>query len=700
MLTLIEKILFGLAVVAALYFAYLGFAKVYRVVMRGEGAKPTFGFMLRRLWQAAVKWIATLPAWRTRKLSTLFHFMISLGFVFYFLVNFGDVLEGLLPITFLGEDNTLSNLYRLAADLFTVSVLVGMVYFLLRRFVFDSPRLKYRENVKLIEPVARGAIRRDSLIVGLFILIHVGSRFLGEAFQLAVDRAEGLPDDRWQPFGTALSRAFDSMSHGSLVVGEHIFWWLALGTILAFLPYFPYTKHFHLIMSGVNFLTKPRRTSLGELPPISFEDESVEEFGVAKLEELPWTHLVDAYACIMCNRCQDACPAYTTGKELSPAALEVNKRYYLNGNLGKMASGAESEFRLLDFAISESAVWACTACGACVHVCPVGNEPMFDIMHIRRRQMLTENEFPAELKQAYRGMERNGNPWNLSNRDRMKWAAGLDIPTIDDNPDFDTLWWVGCAPSYDPRAQETARAFAKILNAAGANYAILGDAESCTGDTARRSGNEYLFYEMAKGNIETLDEAGLNTGKANGSRPKRIVTTCPHCMHTLGKEYGQFGGHYTVIHHTQLLSELTAAGKISVRRGEGDFDKITFHDPCYLGRHNGITEEPRALLRQTDSFVLEMPRHGKQSFCCGAGGAQMWKEEEHGTEKVNEARYKEAAATGAHTIAVGCPFCLTMMNDAAKGAGEGIQVKDVAEIIAERLVIAEAAPARVLEAAD
>jgi Fe-S oxidoreductase len=632
-----------------------------------------------------------VPAWRTRRLSTLFHFGISLGFVFYFLVNFFDVLEGLFGFSALDGDVWYANGYRLASDIFTVSVLVGTLYFLLRRFLFDSPRLKFRDNVKLYEPVAQGAIRRDSLIVGLFLLIHVGARFLGESFQLALHRAEGMPADPWQPFAGALSNAWSGVGEGGLVFGEHLFWWLAIGTILAVLPYFPYTKHFHLIMSGVNFLTKPERSSLGTLDPIDFEDESIEEFGVQKIEELPWTHLVDAYSCIMCNRCQDACPAYVTGKELSPAALEVNKRYYLNNNLKALAAGEPSAFNLLDFAMSESALWACTACGACVHICPVGNEPMFDIMYMRRRQMLTENDFPTELKAAYRGMERNGNPWNLSNRDRMKWAAGLDIPTIEENPDFEYLWWIGCAPSYDPRAQETARAFAKILAAAGVNYAVLGEMESCTGDTARRSGNEYLFFEMAKGNIETLNE----TVNADG-RKRTIVTTCPHCMHTIRNEYRQFGGDYTVIHHTQLLSELTAQKRISVSSGGPDIDRITFHDPCYLGRQNGIVEAPREVLRTTDAFVLEMPRHGKQSFCCGAGGAQMWKEEEHGSEKVNEARYAEAAATGAETIAVGCPFCLTMMNDAAKGAGGVVQVKDVAEIIAERLVLNGApAPAAV-----
>ncbi len=464
------------------------------------------------------------------------------------------------------------------------------------------------------------------------------------------------------------------MEPQALAVGHHLGWWFALGLILVFIPYFPYTKHFHLIMSGFNFLTKPKRTSLGALEPINFEDESIEEFGVAKVEELPWTHLVDAYSCIMCNRCQDVCPAYLTGKELSPSALEINKRYYLNSHLDDLAAGKPSELSLIDFAISEPAVWACTACGACINICPVGNEPMFDILYMRRRQMLMENEFPAELKTAYRGMERNGNPWNLSAGDRMAWAEGLQVPLIDENPEPDILWWVGCAPAYDPRARQTARALAKVLKYVGVNFAVLGEMESCTGDAARRSGNEYLFYEMAKANIETLNEV----------KPKRIVTTCPHCLHTLGKEYVQFGGNYDVIHHTQLLSELTAAGKINVT-ANGATDTVTFHDPCYLGRHNGIVDAPREVLRGMAVAAVEMPRHGAQSFCCGAGGGQMWKEEEHGTAAVNATRYQEAVSTGARTIAVGCPFCLTMMTDAAKQADQGVAVKDVVEIIAERL---------------
>ena len=677
MLTLAEKITFVALLLGALAYAWVDFRNIYLVIRRGEGELPSQAAITARLVTALKKWLTLAPTWKARPIVSLLHALIAWGFVFYFLVNFADLLQGFFPITFLGA-GPLGQLYRLLADLATAAVLFGMIYFLLRRFVMQSPALKYRSNVKLHDSVQAGAIRRDSLIVGLFILFHVGFRLLGDSFAVA----QHGPD--WgRPFAQALSYAWASWSENALLVGEHVGWWGALGLILLFIPYFPYTKHLHLIMSAVNFATKPERTSLGALTPINFADETNEEFGIAKIEDLPWTQLVDAYACIMCNRCQDVCPAYVTGKELSPAALEVNKRYYLNEHLDELAAGATSQFNLLDYAISESAVWGCTACGACIDICPVGNEPMFDIMYLRRHQVLMADNFPSELKTAFRGMERNGNPWNQSARDRMKWAAGLDVPTVEENPEPDLLWWVGCAPSYDPRAQQVSQAFAKILNAAGVNYAVLGESEVCTGDSARRAGNEYLFYEMAKANIETL----------NAVAPKRIVTTCPHCLHTLGKEYGQYGGHYDVIHHTQLLSELTAAKKISVSRAvnqaTGEIDRITFHDPCYLGRHNGIIDAPRRALDSTDAFIVEMPRHGKESFCCGAGGAQMWKEEEHGVgpnaEPINVNRFREAEATGAQTVAVGCPFCLTMMSDAAKNGKKGVVVKDVAEVIAERM---------------
>jgi Fe-S oxidoreductase len=360
------------------------------------------------------------------------------------------------------------------------------------------------------------------------------------------------------------------------------------------------------------------------------------------------------------------CPAYNTGKILSPAALEVNKRYHLNKD-GSM------DVPMLDL-IPVEAVWACTACGACVDICPVGNEPMRDILDIRRNLTLMENSFPRQLENAFKGMERNANPWNVSQADRMKWADGLNVPTIERNPEPDILWWVGCAPATDSRAQKTAQAFAKILNAAGVNFAVLGQNEQCTGDSARRAGREDIFFGLASANVEILNEVN----------PKRIVTTCPHCLHTIKTEYPAFGGNYQIIHHTQFINELVGAGKIELEVTPDEF-KVTFHDPCYLGRHNKIFEAPRDALKSTGALTIEMPRNSSKSFCCGAGGAQMWKEEEPGRMRVNEARYQEAKATSADTVAVGCPFCMTMLNDASKADGSAMQVKDVAELVVERM---------------
>ncbi len=411
---------------------------------------------------------------------------------------------------------------------------------------------------------------------------------------------------------------------------------------------------------------------------LDFDDESIESFGVSRLEDLGWEQLIDAYACIMCFRCQQVCPAYNTGKILSPAALEINKRYFLNYFGSTIASGQPSPRKLVEFAIPPEAVWACTACGACIDICPVNNEPMRDILDIRRSLVLTENAFPLQLQTAFRGMERNVNPWNIPPTERLRWAEGIRVPTIDENPFPDILWWVGCAPATDMRAQKVARAFAQVLNSAGVNYAVLGQHEQCNGDSARRAGNEYLFNELASSNVEIL----------NGVAPPRIVTTCPHCLHTLKNEYPAFGGHYQVIHHSQFIHELLANGKLVLDvpdETEESARTITYHDPCYLGRHNHITREPRRDLVNLNYSFKELPRHAYKSFCCGAGGAQMWKEEEHGTEHVSANRFKEAQATGADVLAVACPFCMIMLTDAKKAYNSEMQVLDIAELIAARL---------------
>ncbi len=668
MLTLIEKLLFALAFGASLWAGYKAADRLIKIILRGQG-RPDWALARRRLVSALAKTISLQPTFKIRLGSSILHGMVAWGFIYYLLVNVGDVYQAYVEGgVFLGT-GLLGNLYRFGADLLSVAVLVGMVALLVRRFVMKPAILTTREST-LLHPKARFGIKRDSLIVGTFIMLHVGARFVGESFKLA---HEGV--DSWQPFASALSSVWSSASPTFLTVGEHVTFWLALGLILLFIPYFPYSKHIHLIFTPINFLLSPERRSMGELSALNFDDESIEQFGATRLEDLGYEQLIDAYACIMCYRCQEVCPAYNTGKVLSPAALEINKRYFLNQEGTRMAAGETSSQTLLEFAITPEAVWACTACGACVDICPVGNEPMRDILDIRRSLVLMENEFPAQLQNAFKGMERNVNPWNISPAERLKWAEGLNVPTIERNPEPEVLWWVGCAPATDVRAQKTARAFAQLLQAAGVNYAVLGQNEQCTGDSARRAGNEFLFNELAKANVELLNEVS----------PKRIVTTCPHCLHTLKNEYQAFGGHYELVHHTELINELVGAGKLKLD-AQKFLQKVTFHDPCYLGRQNEQVDAPRMALASVGAALVEMAANAKQSFCCGAGGAQFWKEEEHGTAPVNQARFKQAQATEAQTLAVGCPFCMVMLTDAGKDLNSPIEVKDVAEIVLETLV--------------
>ncbi len=671
MLTTLERILFLLAVILSLSLTSLAVRRIIRIIRRGHG-RPDWNILRQRLITVPPRILTFQPLFRFRLLPSTFHLLIGWGFLYFILVNLGDLLQGYISgYTFLGT-GLVGNLYRLGADIFSIAVLVGISGMLFRRFILRSGYLTARSDV-LLHPKARFGIKRDSAIVGTFVTLHVLARFLGESFTLTQQGA-----DRWQPFASLVSPLWQHWSPLALTVGIHASLWVSLGLILAFLPYFLYSKHIHLFFAPINFLLKPGRRSIGELSRLDFSDESVESFGVSRLEDLGWEQLMDAYACIMCNRCQQVCPAYNTGKVLSPAALEINKRYFLNYFGARLATGAASPETLVEFAIPPEAVWACTACGACIDTCPVNNEPMRDIIDIRRSLVLTENVFPQQLQAAFRGMERNVNPWNIPPTDRLKWAEGIKVPTIDENPTPDILWWVGCAPATDVRAQKVARAFAQVLNSAGVNYAVLGKREQCNGDSARRAGNEYLFNELATSNVEILNQVA----------PKRIVTTCPHCLHTLKNEYPAFGGSFNVIHHSQFIHELLSSGKLAIglhETSDKSINKITYHDPCYLGRHNHVIEAPRQDIAALGASFMELPRHGMKSFCCGAGGAQMWKEEEHGWERVSANRFKEAEATHADVLAVACPFCMIMLTDAKKSANSEMQVLDIAELIAARL---------------
>jgi len=679
MLSLIEKILFVFATIASLYFTYRGAMRIVAHISSGQG-KPDWSLIGKRVGDLIVKVGLFQPVFRFRLGPSILHGLIGWGFLSFLLINLADLIYAYTNFKLLEHLGLFGDIYRLIADIANVAIIFGIIAMVIRRFILRPAALSTREST-LLHPKARFGILRDSAIVAGFIFLHNSMRFLGESAFLAHRYLEyqsqgffvlGL--DLWQPFISSFSRLLLGLHPTTVVVIEHISFWLSIGAVVAFLPYFPYSKHIHLFFAPINFALKPERKSIGQLSYVNLDDQSIEQFGAAKMKDLGWEQIMDSYACIMCFRCQEVCPAYNTGKLLSPAALEINKRYHLN-------DGGATDVELKNL-ISEEAVWACTSCGACVDICPVGNEPMRDILDIRRYLSMMESAFPRQLETAFKGMERNMNPWNVSQADRMKWTDGLKVPTIEQNPEPDILWWVGCAPATDVRAQKTAQAFAKILNAAGVNYAVLGKNEACTGDSARRAGREDIFFGLASQNVEMLNEVA----------PKRIVTTCPHCLHTIKNEYPAFGGNYTVIHHTQLINELVGAGKIQLSVSS-DKLSVTFHDPCYLGRHNKEFDAPRSTLQSVGALTIEMPRNGARSFCCGAGGAQMWKEEEAGSGRVNEARFREAkasllgagASTGVNTVAVGCPFCLAMMNDASKADGGGIQVKDVAELVEERM---------------
>lgn len=662
MLTTLEKILFLLFLAASFYYGGRRFYDVYRSIARGK-PDGRFDQLPRRVIDAVVNVILQRSVFRTRPLVSFFHALVFYGFAFYFLVNLVDVIEGYVA---LHTRSGLWNAFNLTADVLTAAVLIGIISLVIRRFFVRPKDFDFPANVPVREGVREG-IRRDSAIVSAFILFHVGSRLMYKASQLAL---EGL--DPWQPVSTAFAALFSGMTPGALEIFHHFFWWGALGSILAFIPYFPRTKHIHLFMAPINLALQKKNP--GVLQPMDFENEEV--FGASKLEEFAWPRLMDAYSCIMCNRCQDVCPATNTGKALSPAAILINERFELNDLFPKFAAGAESPRALLDFALNEEAAWACTTCNACIEVCPVGNEQMLHIIDVRRERVLSAAEFPNGLKNTFNQMEKAGNPWGIAAEERLVWAKDLPfpVPTVDQNPDPEVLYWVGCAVSFDPRAQKIARNMAEILHSAGLNWAVLGKNEKCTGDTARRTGNEYLFAQMADENVAALDAVNARV----------VVTTCPHCFHTIGNEYPQFGGNYVVRHHTEFISELIRNGKLKIE--PNSTTAVTYHDPCYLGRHNGIFEQPRSLIEMTGANLIEPERTRNNSFCCGAGGGQFWKDEERGKERVSTNRFRELKQTGAQTVATGCPFCLRMLTEeTAKEDGSGPEVFDIAELVTKRI---------------
>jgi Fe-S oxidoreductase len=527
-------------------------------------------------------------------------------------------------------------------------------------------------------------------------------------------------DGAW-PFASWLvGKALHPLGYGVNSVLEVVFILAQLGVIMAFLVVVTYSKHLHIGLAGFNVLFSRRPDALGPLEPmrsngkvLDFEeaDPDTDVFGIGKVEDLSWKGMLDLGTCTECGRCQSQCPAWATGKPLSPKQLILDLRdhafakapYLLAGEDGRVGLSAEvlaEAERPLVGGVAEMGVidpeviWACTNCGACVNECPVDIEHIDHINGMRRHQVLVESAFPQEATTMLNNLERRGNPWGMAEDKRLEWTTELDfeVPVLDGKIPEDTeyLFWVGCAGALEDRAKKTTKAVAQLLNTAGVKFAVLGPGETCTGDPARRIGNEFVYSMLAQQNIETLNEAGVGAGSG-----KKVIASCAHCFNTIGREYPQLGGDYEVVHHTELLAKLVEDGKLTPVN-EAD-QKVTYHDPCFLGRHNKVFAPPRELIGALPGTQAEeMTRSGERSFCCGAGGARMWLEENTGT-RINDTRATEALATGADVIATACPYCNVMLGDAVnakKSAGQArdnVEVIDVAQLLVRTIKLREGA---------
>jgi Fe-S oxidoreductase len=538
--------------------------------------------------------------------------------------------------------------YALLVDVFAVLVLIGVVAALWIRKVQRPRRF---EGSHLGEA---------DLILAMIAMIAV-SLLLWHATRIALGLNEW--PRAWSPVANALSHLFgrDDATRGL----ERVFVWAHVLTILTFLAYLPRSKHLHIATAAINVWFGQTGPG-GRLEALRFDDDEVPEdelrFGAGTASDLTWKQVLDTFSCTECGRCQDVCPAFATGKELSPKLLMMGLR-------DQVLAGDSSP--LVPNAVSEEVVWDCVTCGACVEACPVSIEHVDHIVDLRRHLVMVESSFPAEAEPMLRDVERASNPWGKAQSERADWAAELGVRVLepgDAPPEY--LYWVGCASSFDERARRTAESTAKLLHTAGVDFAILGPRESCTGDPARRMGNEYVFQAFAEQNVATLTEAGVS----------KIIANCPHCFNTLANEYPDFGGRYEVIHHSDLLAQLVRDGKLSPRRSETL--SITYHDSCYLARHNDVLAPPRELVSAVGQPV-EMERSGKRTFCCGAGGAHMWMEER--AKPINIERVREAAETGAETLAVACPFCTVMLDDGVQSGEAEMRVVDVAVLLAEAI---------------
>ncbi len=624
------------------------------------------------------------------------HLFIFWGFLVITIATVDIIVAGVIPGVSLRllPDLLYQPLY-LAIDVMNLMVLLMIVWAVIRRVIVQPRLIPWTLDAGLI----LGAI--GSLMI---------SHFLTHGYALA-----GVGESHWwMPVSSAVAKLLGDIGPSAAHRGEVMAYWAHVLIVLTFLNYLPYSKHIHLLGALPNIFARNRSERRLDMPKLNLEDET--QWGVGKFEQFSWKSLLDTYACTECARCSNYCPAYNTGKNLSPMQLVHDIRYDMLDHTVARDRIKELEAQIVDMTayslshgfddahphpdltqakadldaakateanmprltggrIAEDTLWACTTCGACQEVCPVFIEHPLKILQMRQNLVLEQEKTPGELQRTFRNIERQSNPWGIANDQRMDWANGLEVPTIEENPDPEYILWVGCAGAFDARIIKQTRAMIKVLDTAGVDYAVLGHQEACTGDPARRAGNEMLFQALAEQNVETLKSVNA----------KKVVTSCPHCLHTLRHDYPQFGGNFEVVHHTQLIDHLFTEGKLKSEKSP--VDTITYHDSCYLGRWNREFDAPRNILAAVGApgGIKEMTRTKQHGMCCGAGGGRMFMEE-HG-ERVNVNRTDEVIATGVSAVAVACPFCNIMLTDGMKTRDmeNKVQVLDVAELVAQSI---------------
>jgi len=647
------------------------------------------GAVANRLDQPGVRlgkvWTYALMQLRMRRypLAGAAHMLIFFGFLVLLLrslILWGRGFDASFDFWIFGTDQALGKIYSLLKDVFAVLVILGALVFVYYR---------------VIKRLGRMTLSTEALVIlGIIVVMMLADIFYDGATiaKHAQAAATSLAFTWYEPAGSVAGMMVQGLSDGALNWVAHGGFWIHSALVLIFLNLLPYSKHFHVI-TGIPNVFAQSLDPAGRLPNLADIEgmlEREETLGIKRIDQFSWKSILDFYTCTECGRCSDHCPATKTGKKLSPKHFTIDLRNFLyehdkdlvaakakaNGNGESAAEEAEApEYHkdLVDGVIDPEVLWACTSCRACEQECPVFITYVDKIVDMRRYLVQERGEFPNELQTAFRSLESAANPYGFPAEDRSKWAEGLNIKTLAEHPEAPVLFWIGCAPAFDDRSKKVTVATAKLMQQAGVDFAILGDEEQCSGDAARRAGNEYLFQMFARANVDVLNGYGVDK--------KTVVTTCPHCFNTLLNEYPDFGGNYDVVHHTSFLAKLIREGRLKPTNRVDK--KVAWHDSCYLGRYNEVYDAPRAALRSIPGLTVLEPKETRdRGMCCGAGGAQMFKEEEHGEERVNERRTEQLLKTSPDCVSSACPFCARMLTDGLAGKErDDVEQLDVAELL-------------------